>query len=255
MLKKIITLSLVSLFGICALAHPVFASDEEKGVFSDTDGIVHMRSVKTEDNDNFTALTNILKTDATNPTGGASLIKTAVDRRVSKENPYHMMRFSLSADDTAPIAFIAQGRMPVFGFAAGKSYDPVEHAAIIEKWKSLGVRKTVGDHDERVDNLGLLNWVPYIHPEIDEGARLEIYTKILNRAKTLRAEDALMNAENNHLLECTDHALPQHILLLVHPGFRDIALLQSIGFELDANPEFEKFYNAPRVILTYNLAS
>ena len=253
MFKKIIALPIIGLLGIFVLIHPVFASEGEKGIFSDTTGSVHMRSVKTGDEDNFTALTDVLKADLTNPTGGASMIKTAVDRRVAEKNPYHMMRFSLSTNDSEPIAFIAQGRMPVFGFQAGASYDPVKHVAVIEKWKSLGVRKTVADHDERVANLGLLNWVPYIHPEIADGTRLEIYSKMLDRARTLREESALMNAENNHLLECTDHALPQHILLLVHPGFRDISLLQSMGFELDDNSEFEKFYDVPRVMLTYNL--
>ena len=244
---------------LCFAAMEIHAADagggEDGGIHKDETGSTHMRSVKIEDASGFSTLMEAVKTDPKNPTGNpAVLTETAVNRRVVERNPYHMMTFSQASDPSSPIAFVAMGRMPVFGFAAGKSYDPVQHAAVIEKWKSLGVRHTAGDHDERVENFGLLNWVPFIHPEVTGETRLEIYSKMLARALALKAEGALMTDENNHLLECTDKALPYHIVLLLHPEFRDIELLQSLGFGLDTNPEFEKFYNVPRVMLTYSLA-
>ena len=254
MIKKILLLALC-LSWIPAMTAASTTQFDFNMIHGQTDSL-HMRSITSRDKDAFRVLLEDLKKDPTNPSVGIGTVDTHVTRRQIENNSYHAMVFQVPGETLFPV--VIQGRMPVFGAAAGKGYDPLEHAAIIAKWKSLGVRQTVGEgtddaHDERVRNFGLLNFVPLIPSTLTDDARREIYTGMVDLAKALRAQGKLMPLENSHKLECTDAALPNHVVMLLDPKFRDLGLLESMGWSVDRNPEFEKFYNAPRVVVTYDL--
>jgi hypothetical protein len=258
MIKKLL-LSILCLSWLPAqAANPVVDFEfGDAGIISGSNGSFHMHSVAVDNKPEIETLLVELKKDSTNPSMGIGMVDVNVKRRLEEGNPYHMMVFS-HKENTEIFSVMAQGPMPVFGYAAGNGYNAVDHAAVIAKWKDLGVRRTVGEgegaHDERVENFGLLNFVPLIDPSVDGETHTNIYLSMVNLARQLRTSEELMKVENNHKLECTDRALPNHIVMLLHPEFRDLSLLESLpGFVIDRNPGFEKFYNVPRVMVTYDL--
>jgi hypothetical protein len=231
----------------------------DKGKIKGRSGTLHMRSVEIEDKEAFEHFLEQLEKRSYNPSAAPRALDTHVNRRAVDGNSYHMMLFSRSEDGQLPFAAVLQGPMAVFGGTPGRDYDSERHEVIIRKLRDLGVRQAVGTgkgaHDERIGNFGLLSFTPLIHPSEDEETRKNVYLSMINLAKTLRSQGKLMPLENDHKLECTDAAFPKHIVMALHPDFRDVLLLPKLGFTVDTNRKFEDFYAVPRFILTYDLTA
>jgi len=161
-------------------------------------------------------------------------------RRVEDGSPYHL--YVVKTQCGQRLGYVHLGVMPTLGYCKST------HAAILSKWVSLGVLEEVKDECnpcectfKRVDNRGLAFILPILKDDLSRGEEEYAINASINMLKCFVAEGKLLPCENT---------IPYQVVGLFKPTNDIINSFEGVGFKVDENEGFYKFYHKDRAMVT-----
>ena len=172
-------------------------------------------------------------------------------------NAYHL--YGVWSEVGELIAAIHLGRMPVFGYNANSTYNPIEHKEILAHWVEMGVaRQKDKEGGYEYTNLergegGIATLMPAFKGDVQMDCQKEILEdasalvfKLSQKEEKLPSERCVDKAE-------VEQVLPSWALNLISPEDPLRNAYDEAGFSVVSGDWIQKFYGKQRIIVEKRL--